>query len=132
MGVTVRAETDEGITDLIADIENEIKSVKKSFEGDVSFEKKEPFSATVNDGDGMDRLKWLQKKLDVDLQYLDYPFAWSEDFGEFRKKCPITLFGLGAGEQVPALHSETYDFDDDLIPVGTALFCEYIRQLNNG
>lgn len=132
IGVTVRAETDAGITDLIADVEKEIESVMESFEGDISFEKREPFSATVNDGEGVDQFKAVVEKLNVDLQNLDYPFAWSEDFGEFRKKCPITLFGLGAGEQVPALHSETYDFDDDLISVGTALYCEYIRQFNNG
>ena len=132
MGVTVRAETDAGITDLIADVENEIESVKELFEGDVSFEKREPFSATVNDAEGVEQFKAVAEKVDTDLQYLEYPFAWSEDFGEFRKKCPITLFGLGAGEQVPALHSENYDFDDDLISVGTTIFCEYVNQLNNG
>lgn len=132
MGVTVRAETDAGITDLIADVENEIESVKQLFEGDISFEKREPFSATVNDAEGVEQFKAVAEKVDTDLQYLEYPFAWSEDFGEFRKKCPITLFGLGAGEQVPALHSENYDFDDDLISVGTTIFCEYVNQLNNG
>lgn len=132
LGVTVRAETDAGITDLIADVENEIESVKELFEGDVLFEKREPFSATVNDAEGVEQFKAVAEKVDTDLQYLEYPFAWSEDFGEFRKKCPITLFGLGAGEQVPALHSENYDFDDDLISVGTTIFCEYVKQLNNG
>lgn len=131
MGVTVRAETDAGITDLIADVENEIESVKKSFEGEVSVEKKEPFSATVNDEEGVDLLKAVAKKLDINIQHLEEPFAWSEDFGEFRKKCPITLFGLGTGMNVPALHSETYDFEDELIPVGTALFCEWIKQMND-
>jgi metal-dependent amidase/aminoacylase/carboxypeptidase family protein len=74
----------------------------------------------------------IAEGLKVDTQILNEPFAWSEDFGDFRKKFPITLFGLGAGVDTPALHSEVYNFDDDLIPVGTALFCEYIKRMNNG
>lgn len=132
MGVTVRAETDDGITDLIDDVNEGLSAVNDMFEGDISIEKREPFSAVINDPEGVKLLTGIAKTLDIECISLDQPFAWSEDFGEFRKKCPITLFGLGAGEQVPALHSEIYDFDDDLIPVGTALFCEYIKQLNNG
>ena len=132
MGVTVRAETDEGINEMIDDVDNELSEVDKSFEGEISIERREPFSAVINDGEGVSFLKSIAESLDVKAQTLDEPFAWSEDFGEFRKKCPITLFGLGAGEDMPALHSEVYDFDDDLIPVGTAIFCEYVKQMNNG
>ena len=132
MGVTVRAETDEGINEMIDDVDNELSEVDKSFEGEISIERREPFSAVINDGEGVNFLKSIAESLDIKAQTLDEPFAWSEDFGEFRKKCPITLFGLGAGEDMPALHSEVYDFDDDLIPVGTAIFCEYVKQMNNG
>ena len=131
MGVTVRAETDAGITDLIEDVEEKIKAVKKSFEGNISIKKKEPFSATINDEYGANRIKTVADCLDTEVRQLEHPFAWSEDFGEFRKKCPITLFGLGSGTDVPALHSETYDFDDELIPTGTALFCEWIKQMKD-
>lgn len=132
MGVTVRAETDNGIIEMIEDVKNELSSVDKTFEGDVSIEEREPFSAVINDAEGVKLLSTIADKLDVDIQFLNEPFAWSEDFGKFRAKCPITLFGLGSGEEFPALHSENYDFDDDLIPVGTTIFCEYIKELNNG
>lgn len=132
MGVTVRAETDKGITEMMADVKHELSSVKDSFEGDIFIEEREPFSAVVNDAEGVDMLSLIAERLEIDTKTLNAPFAWSEDFGEFRKKCPITLFGLGAGENVAALHSEIYNFDDDLIPVGTAIFCEYIKHMNNG
>jgi len=107
-------------------------AVNQTFDGDVSIEKREPFSAVVNDTKGVQLLSSITETLNIECVNLQQPFAWSEDFGEFRKKCPITLFGLGAGEQFPALHSETYNFEDDLIPVGTALFCEYVKQFNYG
>lgn len=132
IGVTVRAETDDGIIEMIEDIKNELSAVDTSFEGDILIEEREPFSAVINDTDGVTILSSIAEELHVDIESLSEPFAWSEDFGKFRTKCPITLFGLGAGEDSPALHSESYDFDDDLIPVGTAIFCEYIKELNNG
>jgi len=132
MGVTVRAETDDGITEMIDSVNRELTDVNKTFEGDVSIENREPFSAVVNDTEGVLLLSSITEALDIECVNLQQPFAWSEDFGEFRKKCPITLFGLGAGEEFPALHSEIYNFEDDLIPVGTALFCEYVNRFNNG
>jgi len=132
MGVTVRAETDDGITEMIDNVNQELMAVNQTFDGDVSIEKREPFSAVVNDTKGVQLLSSITETLNIECVNLQQPFAWSEDFGEFRKKCPITLFGLGAGEQFPALHSETYNFEDDLIPVGTALFCEYVKQFNYG
>lgn len=131
MGVTVRAETDDGMAEMVDKVKYELSSAEQSFEGNISIEQREPFSAVINDAEGVNMLSSITESLDVETRILDAPFAWSEDFGEFRKKCPITLFGLGAGENVPALHSENYNFDDELIPVGTALFCEWIKQMND-
>jgi len=36
---------------------------------------------------------------------------------------------LGSGVDHPALHTQTYDFPDDLIPVGVAIFDHAIREL---
>ena len=57
------------------------------------------------------------------------PFPWSEDFGHFGRECPAVLFGLGAGEAVPALHHPRYDFPDELLPVGSALLEASVRRL---
>ena len=132
LGVTIRAETDKSIDRLAADVEDAIERVRGSFKGDIKAEKKEPFAATVNDEAGVEQLQAAAEKLSMDIEKLDRPIAWSEDFGKFRKKCPITLFGLGSGEQTPPLHSENYDFDDDLIPAGVSIFCEWIKEQTNG
>ena len=62
----------------------------------------------------------------------EVPFPWSEDFGHFTALGQGALFGLGAGEQTPALHHPEYDFPDELIPQGVALFADVIRRLIGG
>jgi len=128
MGITIRAEADEDVESLFGQIEKNIKTARNEFPGTIQYEKKEPFAATVNDADGVERLRTVAGSLNVDTETLDRPIAWSEDFGEFRRTCPITLFGLGAGTNTPPLHSELYDFDDDLIETGVSLFCEWINR----
>jgi len=63
----------------------------------------------------------------VALRHEAYP--WSEDFGWFTRRFSGALFGLGAGQEHPALHSPGYDFPDDLIPVGIVVFEGLIKRL---
>jgi amidohydrolase len=43
----------------------------------------------------------------------------SEDFSFMLGERPGAYFFLGAGTDVPSLHSATYDFNDEIIPIGT-------------
>ena len=61
--------------------------------------------------------------MDPHLEYMEdmaSPFPWSEDMGVFTDASASggVLFGIGAGESHPALHSENYDFPDALLPLG--------------
>jgi len=58
-----------------------------------------------------------------------YPFKFGEDFGWFSKKYKTALFGIGAGENSPALHHADYDFPDELISTGIMMFARIIHQL---
>ncbi len=127
MGLTMRAETDELLERLKKEVQNALDEAQKRFEGSINYEEKEPFAATVNDFQGIDNISKAAKDVDVPVEMLDEPMYWSEDFGSFRKKCPIVLFGLGAGNDSFPLHSENYDFNDKLIPTGVALFVKLIE-----
>ena len=131
VGVTLRAETDELLEGLEQDVHQKIDEVYDRFEGEVSYQNREPFATTVNDKDGVDELVKAAKQADVPVDFLDEPMYWSEDFGEFRRKCPITLFGLGAGKDSFPLHSEKYDFNDSLIPGGISVFVNLIKRYTN-
>lgn len=54
------------------------------------------------------------------------PMRASEDFGLFGSVMPSAMFFLGAGEGVPALHNPDYDFPDELIGIGAAIFLRAI------
>jgi len=132
VGVTIRAENSDAIDNLCSDLEATIENIRENFPGEIHYEKKEPFAATINDKDGIEMLNNIVKDLNLPIETLNEPIGWSEDFGEFRKKCPITIFGLGVGESTPPLHSERYDFEDDLIPTGVSIFCEWTKNELNG
>lgn len=122
MGVTVRASDDKELDKVVWDIKKRVQAESESFDGIIDIKQIEPFSATINDEDGTKLVEKAARKSGFTVKTLDKPFPWSEDFGEFRKMCPVTLFGLGTGKNHPPLHSEKYDFNDRLIDAGIRLF----------
>jgi len=65
----------------------------------------------------------------VHVALRDDAYPWSEDFGWFTQRYRGAIFGLGAGQEHPALHSPVYDFPDELVPIGIALFEGLIERL---
>ncbi|MEX2463442.1 MAG: amidohydrolase, partial [Balneolaceae bacterium] len=97
MGFTIRSASDQIIRDELKRIEGLAESESQRFGGEIRIKSVEPFAATVNDKSGNQLVERAAKKLDLKMEWPDEPFPWSEDFGRFREKFPITLFGLGAG-----------------------------------
>ena len=124
MGVTIRSSDDEELKRATERIRSRVYAEAESFDGKVTIKQIEPFSATICDETGTELVETVAKRIGLKTYVMDEPFPWSEDFGEFRKKCPITLFGLGTGENHPPLHSEKYDFNDRLIEAGVKLFAK--------
>lgn len=122
VGFTIRSESDDGLQEGVDQIRKIVREVGESFNGEMKAEEVEPFRATVNSQKGAEIIKKVSEVHGFQYQLLEQPFPWSEDFGEFRRQFPIAVFGLGAGEDKPPLHSEKYDFNDELIPVGITMF----------
>lgn len=59
------------------------------------------------------------------------PFRWSEDFGVLSATTNSYLFGLGSGVNHPQLHENSYDFPDELLPIGVDIFRTIIQRLNH-
>lgn len=130
-GFTLRSGSDEELEDAVDAVRNFIEKQSKLFKGELEFRLVEPFTATVNDPDGVEIVKKSAKTTGLNVVDLEKAFPWSEDFGAFREKCPISIFGLGSGESSPHLHSEKYDFNDELLEPGIRMFMEIIRQFSN-
>ncbi|MBJ6117887.1 amidohydrolase [Pontibacter sp. BT310] len=91
----------------------------------------EDFPATVNHSDQVQSIRKAAANLELDVQEAVQPFRWSEDFGHFTARYKGAFFGLGSGTQQPQLHHADYDFPDELIPTGAAMFYGIIQQILN-
>ncbi len=128
VGFTIRSASDEELMGAFNTLKEKIHSLNETFEGDILMNRVEPFAATINDPVGVERVSASALDVGLNLKELDAPFPWSEDFGSFGKRCPITLFGLGSGEDHPPLHSENYDFNDELIQAGVKIFMNLVER----
>lgn len=129
---TLRTYTDEDMQKLTS--LSESIAEKNAKESNLKFEISytEEFPATVNDEKMVKLVEKAAKTANVESQYLDKPFRWSEDFAHFTQKFKGALFGLGSGVDHPQLHNSDYDFPDDIIENGVKTFYEiYLQILKN-
>ena len=59
--------------------------------------------------------------MQIELEELAQPSMTAEDFGWYQRFVPGVFFFLGLGD-VPALHSDNFDFDDSVLVNGADLF----------
>jgi amidohydrolase len=89
----------------------------------------EPFDATVNDPGAVEIIRKVAGKKNYHLIGLSDPLRWSEDFGQYTMNYPGALFGLGAGENHSDLHTWYYDFPDEIIQTGIAMFRGILQEV---
>jgi len=98
---------------------------------DVEVTAAEDFPATVNHPAAAALVAASAEDTGLDIDEPNAPFPWSEDFGHFTARFPGALFGLGAGEDSPHLHSDCYDFPDGLLSPGLALLRTLVGRAQN-
>jgi len=91
-----------------------------SLEHDLSWH--EAFAATASDDTAVGTVEAAAKAAGLEVEYLDQPFRWSEDFGRFTQAFKGAFFGLGAGTAQPQLHDDSYDYPDELIGIGASVY----------
>jgi len=64
----------------------------------------------------------------LEIREMQHPFSWSEDFGIFTDRFTGALVGIGAGEDHAHLHDTRYDFPDEILETGVALFAGIIDE----
>lgn len=96
----------------------------------VAFSIHDHFHACTNDPQATAVLARALDAQNIRYDAGDLPMRGSEDFGRFGGAgAKSAMIVLGSGVDHPALHTQTYDFPDDLIPVGVAIFDHAIREL---
>lgn len=123
---TIRGERDAEFQKLLEDILNQGTQIAR--EEGLSFEWKgiEAFPATENDASATANLRYAAKAAGLPVLELSDPFRWSEDFGYYLRQCKGAMFGVGAGEDHPDLHTEAYEFNDEILEAVLKVYCSLL------
>ncbi|QCK13626.1 M20 metallopeptidase family protein [Mangrovivirga cuniculi] len=116
-----------GLKKSVKDIVREVCDGKINYEIDWT----ESFFANVNDEHAVNAIKNAADKCGLKYEEIDLPFKWGEDFGLFTDKFSGAMFGIGAGEDVSALHNPDYDFPDEIIRPSIEMFMDLVDQKNH-
>lgn len=126
---TLRAAGDEQMQSLLEAARHLAEKHAAAENIELSFSFRDPFTALVNDPAAVDLIRSAALETGREAREMPAPFRWSDDFGRFTALAKGAMFGLGAGPDHDPLHSPTYDFPDDLIPVGVGVFEHMLRKL---
>lgn len=129
--VTLRTVTNERMAALVSSAEEMTHRIcaKAGLACRLSYD--DVFDACTNHPEASAVLSKAAKTAGYAMELWPTPQPWSEDFGQFAKVSKAAMFWLGAGLEMPQLHNPDYDFPDQIIPVGVAVFSNAINSLLN-
>jgi metal-dependent amidase/aminoacylase/carboxypeptidase family protein len=99
-----------------------VKSIAAAHKLELAHEFTAVFAANHNNHFVVDQILQSAKDLGLNHSEKAEPFPWGEDFGLFTQTIPGAMFGLGSGENTPALHNPDYDYPDEITETGINLF----------
>lgn len=126
---TMRSARDEGLECIETDARNLATAVAEEFGLSVAFDVSDNFAASINDIEAFEVATAAMNAINIANGDEGVPMRASEDFGVFGWGAKAAMLCLGPGEEYAGLHNPDYDFPDDLIPVGSAIFERIARDL---
>lgn len=128
--VTLRSFKNEDMDLITSCSENIIHEICKTehLKCDISY--CEEFPASVNDDMCLGYVEEAARLNNFEIETMEHPFKWSEDFGYFSQQYKCCLFGLGSGLSQPTLHNADFDFPDEIIETGINMFYSIYQKIN--
>lgn len=115
--LTLRGSYEDEFEELVSAVKEIALDLAREFGLDCHIREIERFPATENYPVCVEKLTHVAAKAGLDTIQLQEAFRWSEDFGYYLREIPGAFFGIGTGETHPPLHTENYEFPDEVIPV---------------
>lgn len=129
INVTLRAATDTALDAMVTEAKSCVSHAAKHAGLSVGFDICDAFAASINAREAVAVVQAAAGDMNLMTTGRGVPMRASEDFGVFGHTAKGAMICLGSGEDHPALHNPDFDFPDDLIPIGTALFARIVRNL---
>ncbi len=82
----------------------------------------ESFFSNQNDTEAVKHIQQGAEQLSLRYEERPYPFKWGEDLDRLSQTYGGAMFGIGSGEDCPALHNPDYDFPDEIIETAVKMF----------
>lgn len=108
--LTIRAKRQKDLDKLSGMICDKAAQLSKQYGLVYNISELDEFPATENHDECVHKI--ISK---CGAKLLDSPMRWSEDFGEYLKHCKGAFFGIGAGVDHPHLHTEDYEYPNELL-----------------
>ncbi len=124
LSLTIRAENEKRMDTLEKLLKESAEAFAREDGLSLASERVEPFPETRNSAASAEKVRRAAASLGLAPARWDEPFRSSEDFGRYTKLTEGALFYIGCGGEHAPLHTAGYDFSDELIAVGAALFSE--------
>ena len=127
--VTLRTASDEAMAALAGNARDLVQAAAGRAGLKAAFEVHDEFAASINDPEATQIAVAAMNAIGLKNSEHGLPMRASEDFGVFGWHAKAAMLCLGPGEDHAALHNPDYDFPDDLIPIGAAIFDRIARDL---
>ncbi len=127
LGFTIRSWSEGEMKKVEEKMEKYLLALAEKHKLRLNFEYIQEFKASENDAEAVENILTAAKNIQLKTSEPETPFKWGEDFGLFTQHYKGAFFGIGAGEDCPALHNPDYDFPDALLPTGAKLFYELCK-----
>lgn len=127
---TLRAIRPEVFENKSNKIMNEVNKLSNDYGLEVEIDWTEEFYANVNDKESVSLVKKAASINGFEILDNGQAMRWGEDFGLFTQKFRGSMFGLGIGEDSPALHNPDYDFNDNIIKSGIKMFYSILEEIH--
>ena len=128
---TVRSNSNEQMRNIELELEKNAKEIASKFNLKTNLDWTQSFQANENNVEAANFIRKATSNLDLTIYEKELPFTFGEDFGLFTQKFKGAMFGLGSGENTPALHNPDYDFPDEIIKTGISVFHQIIKEILN-
>jgi hippurate hydrolase len=123
LGGTVRTLNEDLRRRMPERIEQLARGVAGGMRGEAELDYNFSYPVTLNDEGAARRVLGVIEDLfgQENTHRLSNPSMGGEDFAFFLEKIPGAFIWLGVGEDVPFLHTPTFAFDEEILPLGSAL-----------
>lgn len=125
--LTIRAWSPELFDRLTNELIQEAEKVSKEENLHLNISWTQEFLSNQNDEEAVEIIQKSAEDLKLNHQKINEPFKWGEDFGLFTQLIPGAMFGIGSGENCPALHNPDYDFPDEITLTASNMFYKILE-----